>query len=113
MAGSVVYLTIAVCLLAAAIETVLGCTSTAGLTPGDAFIVLFIIGPYLLLSFFAWRQRGRPAASWTLLAVALGLSLWGLFLFGVDSYFYHTDPEYRLVQRMVVFLAPLLQWAVV
>jgi uncharacterized membrane protein YtjA (UPF0391 family) len=63
-AGSVTRWTIAVCLLAAVVETVLGCTSTAGLAPGDALIGLFVIGPYLLLALFAWRQRGQPAASW-------------------------------------------------
>lgn len=112
-AGSVARLTIAVCVLAAAVETVLGCTSTAGLSPGDALIVLFVIGPYLLLALFAWRQRGQRAASWVLLAVAVGMSAWGLYVFAEDSYRYHTEPQYRMVQRMAVFFVPLLQWAVV
>ena len=106
-------LTIAVCLLAAVVETVLGCTSTASLSPGDALIVLFIIGPYLLLALFAWRQRGQQAASWVLLAVAVGMSAWGLYVLGEDSYRYHTEPQYRKVQRMAVFFVPLLQWAIV
>lgn len=63
-AATIARLTVALCLLAAAIEVVLGCTSTAGLTPGDALIMLFVIGPYLLLALFAWRQRGQPRASW-------------------------------------------------
>lgn len=112
-ADSVARLAVAVCLLAAAVETVLGCTSTSSLTPGDAFIVLFVIGPYLLMALFAWRHRSQLAASWTLLAVAVSLSVWGLYLFGEDSYRYHTEPEYRMVQRMTVFFVPLLQWAVV
>jgi hypothetical protein len=112
-AGSVARLTIAVCLLTAVVETVLGCTSTAGLVPGDALIGLFLIGPYLLLAWFAWRQRRQPAASWVLLAVAVGISAWGLYVSGGDSYRYHTEPQYRMVQRSAVFFAPLLLWAVV
>jgi hypothetical protein len=112
-AGSVARLTVAVCLLTAVVETVLGCTSTAGLVPGDALIGLFLIGPYLLLALFAWRQRRQPAASWVLLAVAVGMSAWGLYFFGEDSYRYHTEPQYRVVQRSDVFFAPLLQWALV
>ena len=111
--GSVARLTIAVCLLAASVETVLGCTSTAGLTLGDALIVPFVLGPYLILALFAWRRRGQPAASWALLAVAVALAAWGLYVSAVDSYRYHTDPQYRLIQRMAVFFVPLLQWAVV
>jgi uncharacterized protein YjbJ (UPF0337 family) len=83
------------------------------LSPGDAIIVLFVIGPYLLLALFAWRQRGRPTASWVLLAVAVGMSAWGLYVFGEDSYRYHTEPQYRNVQRLAVFFVPLVQWAIV
>ncbi len=60
--SSVARLTIAVCLLAAAVETVLSCTSTARVSPSDAPIVLFIIGPYLLLAVFAW-WRTLPIGS--------------------------------------------------
>ena len=112
-ANSVARLAVFVCLLAAVVETVLGCTSTSSLTPGDAFIVLFVIGPYLLLALFAWQHRSQLAASWTLLAVAVSLSAWGLYLFAEDSYRYHTEPEHRMVQRMTVFFVPLLQWTVV
>jgi hypothetical protein len=48
-----------------------------------------------------------------LLAIAVGMSAWGLYVFGEDSYRYHTEPQYRMVQRMAVFFVPLLQWAVV
>jgi hypothetical protein len=106
-------LTIAVCLLAAVVETVLGCTSTAGLSPGDALIVWFVIGPYLLLALCAWRQRGQPVASWGLLAVAGGMSAWGLYVFAEDSYRYHTEPQYRKLQRLAVLFVPLVQWAIV
>jgi hypothetical protein len=112
-AGVVARLTIVVCLLAAVVETVLGCTSSESLAPGDALIVLFVIGPYLLLALLAWRQRGQPAASWVLLAVAVGVSAWGFYILGEDSYRYHTEPQYRTLQRMAVFFVPLLQWAVV
>jgi hypothetical protein len=104
---------IAICLLAAAVEVILGCTSTARLTPVDTIIVLFVIGPYCLLSVLAWWQRARTAVSWGLLAVTIALSAWGLYLFGEDSYRYHTDPDYRVVQRMTAFMVPLVQWSVV
>ena len=42
----------------------------------------------------------------------MSLSAWGLYLFGEDSYRYHTESEYRMVQRKVAFFVPLLQWAV-
>jgi len=111
--GLVARLTIVVCLLAAAAEAVLGCTSTTRVSLGDAPIVLFIVGPYLLIALVAWLQRGKLAASWTLLAVAVGLSAWGLHVFVEDSYRYQTEPHYRKVQRMAVFFVPLLQWALV
>jgi hypothetical protein len=112
-AASITRLTIAVCLCTAVAETVLGCTSTAGLAPGDVLFVLIDIGPYLLLALFAWWHRGRRAASWVLFAVAVGLSAWGLWVFGMDSYRYHSEPHYRMIQRMDVFVVPLWQWAVV
>jgi hypothetical protein len=112
-AGLVARLAIAVCLLAAAVETVLGCISTASLAPSDGLIVLFIIGPYLLLALLAWRQRGRPAASWTLLAVAVVMSAWGLYVLGEDSYRYHTEPQYGKYQRLAGCFVPLVQWAIV
>jgi hypothetical protein len=105
--------TVVICLLAAVAETVLGCTSTAGLSRDDAAVILFVVGPYLLLGWLAWRQRGRRVVSWALLAVAAALSAWGVAVFAVDSYRYHTEPQYRLVQRVAVFFVPLLQWAVV
>ena len=63
---------------------------------------------------------GRLASAWeagclldALLAVAVGLSAWGLHVFVEDSYRYQTEPHYRKVQRMAVFFVPLLQWALV
>jgi len=106
-------LTIALCLLAAAVTAVLGCTSTAGLSASDAGVILFVIGPYAALGLFAWWQRGKAGVSRALLAVTAALATLGLFVFGMDSYRYHTEPQYRMVQRMAVFLVPLMQWAVV
>ena len=112
-AGSVARATVGVCLVAAAAEVALGCTSTAGLSAADAPVALFVVGPYLVLAAVAWRQRRRPAAARVLLAAAVGLSAWGLYAFGVDSYGYHTEPEYRGVQRTVAVFVPLGQWAAV
>ena len=106
-------LTIMVCLLAAVVETFLACTSTAGLSPGDVFPILFFVGPYVLLVLFARWQRSHMAASWMLLVVTVALSVWGLYTFGEDSYRYHTELEYRMVQRMSVFIVAIGQWAVV
>jgi hypothetical protein len=106
-------ITWAVCFLAAAITLVLGCTSTAGLGPSDVVIAAFVIGPYLLLGLLAWWQRGESIASWLLLAVTVILATGGVYLFGLDSYRYHTDWQYRMAQRLTVLLVPLLQWAAV
>ncbi len=105
--------TIAICLSAAAVETVLGCTSTAGITPSDAITVLLVIGPYCLLGLFAWLHRRKKAVSWVLLSAAVALAAWGLYVYSVDSYRYHTEPTYRLVQRVAAFVVPLIQWAAV
>jgi len=113
MAVRLARLTIIICLFTAAVEVALGCVSTAGLAPADALVASFIVGPYLLLAALAWRHRGRPAASRATLAVAVGLSAWGLAKFGWHSYRYHAEPQYRAVQNMALFSVPLLQWAVV
>jgi hypothetical protein len=76
-------------------------------------IVAFVLGPYLLLGLFAWWQRGESIVSWLLLAVTVILATWGVYLFGLDSYRYHTDSEYRMAQRMTALFVPLLQWAAV
>ena len=106
-------MTVAICLFAAAVETVLGCTSTAGLSPGDALLVLFVIGPYLLLARFAWSRREETAASWVLLVSTAVLAAGGLYVFGEDSYQYHTKPEFRRIQRLAVFLVPIVQYGAV
>jgi hypothetical protein len=82
------------------------------LSPADALVVLFVIGPYFLVSFLAWEKRRHPAISWVLLVAAVGVSAWGLCVFGEDSYRYHIDQRYRMVQRMAVFFVPLVQWAI-
>lgn len=105
--------TITVCLLSAIAEAVLGCTSTTRVSLSDAPIVLFIVGPYLALATIAWWQREKLAVSWTLLAVVLGLSAWGLYVFGEDSYRYHTDRDYRKLQRLAAFIVPIVQYAAV
>ena len=79
----------------------------------DAPIVLFIVGPYLCLAMAAWLYRGKLASSWTLLVVVVGLSAWGLYVLGMDSHRYHTDANYRKVQRMAAFFVPLVQYAAV
>jgi hypothetical protein len=104
-------LTWAFCFLASAITLVLGRTTSAGPGPGDAYVVAFVLGPYLMLGLLAWWQRGESIVSWLLLAVAVILATWGVWLFGLDCYWYHTDWQYRMSQRMTVLVVPLLQWA--
>ena len=106
-------ITWAVCFLASAITLMLACTSTAGFGPRDVVIVAFILGPYLLLGLLAWWQRGESLVSWLLLTVTFLLATWGVYLFGLDSYRSQTEWEYRMAQRLTVFLVPLLQWAAV
>jgi hypothetical protein len=89
-------ITWAVCFLASAITLVLGYTSTAGPGSGDVYIIAFVLGPYLLLGLLAWWQRGKSIASWLLLAVTVSLATWGVCLFGLDSYWHHTDWQYRI-----------------
>lgn len=105
--------TVIVCQFAAAVEVALGCASTAGLTPADAIIALFVVGPYLLLASLAWRLRARAAASRAMLAVAVGVAAWGLATFGWHGYRYHAEPEYRALQNMALFAVPFLQWVAV
>lgn len=112
-ARSVAKLTVAVCLLAAAVQTILGCTSCARLVPTDAIPALVEIGPYLLLALLASLQRGRRSASWALLAIAVGLSALGLYIAGEDSYRYHTEWQYRMIERHAPLVVALFQWAVV
>jgi hypothetical protein len=102
-----------VCFLASAITLVLGQTTTAGPGPGDVLIAAFVFGPYLVLGLLAGWQRGESIVSWLLLAVAVVLATWGVCLFGLDCYWYHTDWQYRMTMRMTVLLVPPLQWAVV
>ena len=109
-AGLVARVTIVLCLLAAVAEVVLCCTATTRLTLMDAPIALFVVGPYLCLATIAWLQRSKLHVSWTLLAVVIGLSAWGLYVLGEDVYRYHTEANYRKLQRLAVFYVPLLQY---
>jgi hypothetical protein len=106
-------LTVVVCVLTAFAETVLGFTSSTRLSASDILVVLFIVGPYLLLASLAWCHRGLREGSWTLLAIAIGISAWGLFVFGDHSYRWHSDPQFRKVQSMAILFVPLVQWAIV
>ena len=106
-------MTWAVCFLASAITLVLGYTSTAGPQHNDGILIAFVLGPYLLLGLLARWQRAESIVSWLLLAVTVIVATWGLSLFGLDSYWYHTDWQYRMAMRLTVLLVPLLQWAAV
>ena len=106
-------LTVAVCLLSAIAETILGVTTSTRLSARDMVIVLFIVGPYLLLASLTWCHRGLWKGSWTLLAIAVIISASGLYIFGNHSYRWHTDPQFRKVQSMAIFFVPLVQWAIV
>jgi hypothetical protein len=105
-------ITVAVCGLAAVAEVALAVASSTGLTLFDALIGLFVVGPYLVTGGLAWMQRGRRVASGLLLVAASLLAAWGLYVYGVDCYRYHTDPNYRMVQRVGIFMVPLCQWLV-
>jgi hypothetical protein len=105
-------ITVAVCFLAAVAEVALAVASSTGLTLFDALIALFVVGPYLVTAWMAWMQRRRRVVSGLLLAAASLLAAWGMYVYGVDCYRYHTEPNYRMVQRMGIFMVPLCQWLV-
>ena len=104
--------TVAVCCLAAVAEVALAVASSTGLTLFDALIASFVVGPYLVTAWLAWMQRGRRVVSGVLLASASLLAAWGLYVYGMDCYRYHTEPNYRMVQRFGIFVVPLCQWLV-
>ena len=106
-------LTVGVCLLSAIAEAILCVTASTRLSASDILIVSFIVGPYLLLAFLAWLPRHQTKDSWTLLALAVMIASGGLYVFGSHSYSWHTDPQFRKAQSMVIFLVPLGQWAII
>lgn len=106
-------LTVVVCVLTALVEAGLGIMSSTRVSASDILVVLFIVGPCLVIASWAWRYRGPREGEWTLLAIAIGISACGLYTFGDHSYRWHTDPNFRKVQSMAIFFVPLIQWAIV
>jgi hypothetical protein len=106
---SIAATTIAVCLLSLAIDVILVANPTFRLTPSDTTLVLLVIVPHVLLALFAWWQRHRPVISYALLAVAAGLATWGLCMFGVERYRYHTEWEYSRVMNPLPHVIALVQ----
>jgi hypothetical protein len=105
-------LSLALCAIAAIGTVGLGLTSTSQPHPTDVFIVLFIIGPYLLLGLLVrWWRRSRPV-SIAFLVLVMFLTAIALWLFGMESYQYHTDPNFKYVQRLAAFIVPLFQFFV-
>lgn len=102
-----------VCALAALTSLLLVITSVPGLRLGDLPFLLFLLAPYVLLGWLAWRERQRRTLSAVLLGATLLLSLAGTLLLGLDSYRFHTVPEHRLVQRFTIVVVPMLQAAAV
>src|SRR5262245_37872888 len=89
------WITILICVLTAVADTVLAYMSSVHLKPGEEIVVLFTVGPYLLLGVFAWWQRRKEVASWLLLGVALALAAGGLYVAGEHTYRNHTEPHFR------------------
>ncbi|MCO6047768.1 hypothetical protein NG895_28015 [Aeoliella sp. ICT_H6.2] len=105
--------TLVICILAIAIDlvlTVLATNNPWSLQPSDAAILLYIVGPYLALAAVAWFGRVSRRLAWVIFLSSLALTVWGLWGAASHAYFYQTDPEYRLVQPIGVFLIPLGQW---
>ena len=107
------WLTVAICLLAAVIETGLASASTSSLSPADIIVLIFLIGPYMLFGLFAWLYRRNKTVARVMLAIVIGVAVCGLYAVGLDSYRYYTDPEYARVQRLIVPVVALVQWCVV
>lgn len=106
-------LTVVICVLTALAEAGLGIMCSNRVSASDILVVLFIVGPYLVFASLAWCHRGPREGVWALLAIAIGISVCGLYTFGDHSYRWHTDPNYRKVQSMAIFFVPLIQWAIV
>jgi hypothetical protein len=109
----ILLLTLALCFVALASESVLICLATndpSSLGAGDAAILTFILGPYVLLAVIAWMARIGRRLAWSAFAVTLLLVTWGLWVSGTHAYHYLTDPDYRKLQAVGVFLMPLGQW---
>jgi hypothetical protein len=81
-----------------------------------ALLPLALSALALVLAYRPLRRGDRPVpgriVSRLLLTVAVILATWSLYLFGLDSYRHHTDPEYLIAQRMNDRIL-LLQWAAV
>jgi hypothetical protein len=103
---------LAVCLVAAAITIGLGCLTATRLSAADVPIFLFVVGPYVVLAGLAWWQRSEPVLRIAVLVVIVVLSLAGLSLFGIDTWHYVNELPNRQSQHMTVFLVPLAQWLV-
>lgn len=109
----VTIVSLVVCLLAVVVElvlTALATNSPGSIQPSDAVILLYIVGPYLALAVIAWCGRVNRRLAWVIFSFSLGLIVWGIWGAASHAYFYQTDPEYRLVQPIGVFLIPLGQW---
>lgn len=107
------HFTVTVCSGAAFLTLLLTVTSVPALRAGDVPFLLFALSPYLALGVLATGLRRSPGWAWALLGLSVVLSLAGLGCFAVDSWTFHTVPEYRMVQRFSVLVVPSGQLLVI
>jgi hypothetical protein len=101
------------CLASALVVAYLGCTSTGRLTPGEALILPFIVGPYLFAAAAVRFARCQRTALHVVSILAVAVCLFGLVQFSIDYVRYHKEVGYRMTQRTTVFMTPVIQWPVV
>jgi hypothetical protein len=100
-----------VCGCAALLTLVLPLTSVPRWRGSDVPFLVFALTPYLVLAALAAGLRRSRRWAWSLLGLAVVLSLAGVGCFAVDSWMFHTVAEHRMVQRFTVIVVPMLQLA--
>jgi hypothetical protein len=80
------------------------------LGPGDALILVYMLGPVVVLTVIAWGTRNSRNNAWGLSLVILVILGWGLRTMAEHTYHFRTDPDYRKLQAIGVFAVPLGQW---
>lgn len=91
--------TLAACVLAAAVETVIV------LSIAEPAVLIFVLGPFLFVALIAWRRRTHLARGRRIQSVAVGIGAFGIAAFAVAILL--DQPEQVPIAPLAV---PLVQW---
>ena len=69
-----------------------------------------MLGPVVALSVIAWVMRNSRYHACGLSLLILVVLGWGLWTMAEHTSRFHTDPDYRKLQAVGVFVVPLGQW---